>query len=174
MHHFFRHAVLAAAMACAAPAFAAPVTLHAGQELVWNVDLTNMLPGAPPFSSVRIGNDTSNTTATGSWELFAEHDMQGAMFDSVQALNLSSLLTWEPAARDGIFSVRVAVTSGSVDLDLWASGDLNGVGSAVVRWEPDAIEVPEPATLSLACLGLLTAATMRRRALRCRRHPRNT
>ena len=164
MNNLFRNAVLAAAIACAPLAFAAPVTLSAGQALVWNVDLTSTLPGAPPFTSVTFNTGLpSFPTATGVWEFFADHDLQGGGAGDPAGLVLLSRNWGDPGVVDGIFSVRVTVTSGSVDLDPWAFGSLNGVDGAEVRWEPDAMEVPEPATLSLACLGLLAAAAMRRR-----------
>lgn len=164
MSYFLRNAVLAAAIACVPPAFATPVTLQAGQELVWNVDLTNTLPGTPPFTSASILTGINSLpAATGSWEFFADHDMQGGMVGDPQALAINSWTSWDAALFDGIFSVRVAVASGSVDLDLRALGWLNTVRGAIVNWEPAPQEVPEPATLSLACLGLLAAAALRRR-----------
>jgi len=154
---------LAAAVASSPAVLAAPVSVTAGQTAIWNFDLTGTLPGAPPFTGVYIIHDASSGGVV-SWDLFAELDAEGDRFGHV-TLNSAAYPFLDAGGVDGIFSLRLIVESGSVDVETRAFG--YQVVTASGDWVyPTAIifnAVPEPSTLGLTALGVFAAAAARRR-----------
>jgi hypothetical protein len=175
-----------ACMVLLAPAAqATPITVSAGDFVVFNFDLTNENP-PPPY--LRAGMDVQlsgldfetppcsgpdnmcQPLDQGEWKLWTEPDGTGINFDVFPGVNLNSVWNW-PEMNDGVFSATLQVTAGSITVDPIACGIApDGTGtSACPRVPPP--PAPEPATVTLMASAAV-AAILRRRlsrsASRCR------
>jgi hypothetical protein len=77
-------------------------------------------------------------------------------------LNLSGVGTFNPGViDDGIFSLVLTVTAGSIDIDPSANGNVGLLNTGSVAPLPRAI--PEPATIALLGIGVAGILLLRRR-----------
>lgn len=164
------------ALACASSAFALPVTLSAGQSAGFNFNFVGESP-APPYETLRTDFGFSDTGAGDQWVLtwYEEHDLLGA---NARDYGFAGAITSysEPFSNnaisqgiiDGIFSVEVRVTSGSITLDSLTSIGFNAAGDDTGNQLPAPVattpnRAPEPTTGALAVLALATAGALSRR-----------
>lgn len=150
-----------AALSAPATGFATAVTVNAGQSYIFNFDL--VAAGAsllPPYTGgiVVIPNILAGTCCVGdagTWTLFGDPDGIDAVvsFDITDGLESSG----DSRLEDGIFSLGLTMTVGSVVVDPLAYGvvgtNLTGVRYPVSVIPP--VNVSEPGSLLLLGLGLV-------------------
>lgn len=165
-------AVLVVVVLAASHAQAAPITVSAGDTLVFNFDLTGASP-APPYSSLslRTGLDPNSVDGSdsGTWFLFADLDATGDVLTAATALLFGIVEEGGPPAPgvpttlDGIFSAKLVLTSGSLVIDPCAAGTIvTGAETSCVA-PASVTAVPEPMTVSLMGAGLAGMLAWRRR-----------
>lgn len=146
---------------------AAPITVSAGESVVFNFDFVaaGFIPPTPAGISFYSNVDVSGALAPGNfglWRGYSELDGGGTqIFGPFNAILHSTVLG--DGAVDGLFSMTLSVIDGSLTVDpvayTWISNDTLGAGPVA----PVVAAVPEPATLTLLGSGLCAAAWGRRR-----------
>jgi len=173
-------AAVAVAVLMASRAYAAPVTVSAGDFLTFNFDLRGETP-APPYALASMITNVSGLDFApppcggpgglcdlldiGEWRFWTELNGTGSLFQTA-AVNLATLFHSE--MTDGVFSATLQMTEGSIVVDPVACG--------IARIAPDGERtpgcgppepppsVPEPSALSL--LASAGAVAMLRRLRR--------
>ena len=146
---------------------AAPILVSAGEAVIFNFDLTGAVP-PPPYTSISAftGTDSSSLfdpeVELGGWQFFSELNGTGALFRTGSVF-LSGVGNW-PGMFDGVFSVVLTLTHGSLIVNPSARGSVLGVETGLIP--ATVASVPEPATLALFASGLVTAAVRRSRIRR--------
>jgi hypothetical protein len=157
-----------------APALAAPIVVTAVDTVTFNFDFVaaGVVP-APPYPDGLIIDFQSTVTDAGdqgTWTVYTGLNGTGTVM--VGPLGLSLDLAFFPVTftdmSDGIFSVVLSVTAGSITVDPFAYGLGGPTGTANVTGNVFPLQqapsaVPEPATLTLLAGGLAAAAALRRR-----------
>jgi hypothetical protein len=144
---------------------ASPITVSAGETLTFNFDLSGAVP-PPPYDVVSfntglvIGSFDAGTDI-GTWQGFTELDGAGTLWTTA-SLDLSGVGTFDPGViNDGIFSVVLSVTAGSITIDPSANANVGPLNTGPVAPLPRSI--PEPATIALLGIGLAGLVLRRRR-----------
>lgn len=166
---------LAACLLLASPgAMASPAVIGAGQAMRFEVDMRGLAP-SPPYSELRfaMGLDIGNSVGGESHvAFFTEPGGQGnSLVDPFTSISdLVSFTLTDPGFLDGLFSVEVWVVDGQVAFDPQVLG-LVQTPRGVLQTEPLSLvgevitapqnNVPEPAGLALALLGLLSLGAAR-------------
>ena len=151
---------------------AAPITVSAGEFVIFNFDLTGETP-PPPYASVGLdvqlddlefepppcsgADGACEPLDKGEWKLWTEVGGAGLNFFTFPAVNLNAV--WNLSEmNDGVFSATLRITEGSVTVDPIVCGKTpDGTGTpACPQVSPP--PVPEPSVLSL----LASAAVARR------------
>ena len=143
-----------------------PVTVSAGQRVTFNFDLTPIVP-ASAYRSVRIyfEQDDVDAADVGSFNVFDDVDgfgstvaTQTSLFHPPYSLYFANTLS------DGIFSLVVAMSAGSIEVEPWAEGWNGRFASRPIAGTLST--VPEPATFGLAAMALAGLVVTRRRSLK--------
>jgi hypothetical protein len=156
------------AIVCTPVANAGPVVVNAGETVIFDFDfIAAGISPAPPYGTLdfRTGTDTStiDPSDSGFWAFFSDRGGVGPLFTAV--LNTSGAgFGGGPGgvvADDGIFSVSLTMTGGSITVDPYARG---------INWLPSNLgelfftanvfpsrpsQVPEPNSLVLAGLAFV-------------------
>lgn len=146
---------------------AAPMTVNAGESVVFNFDLTGVLAQHASFDHIFFYTSGSSSVGTsGGWEFYSDMNATGDLLSSA-GYNLGSKGSDYPGWLDGIFSAKLSVLTGSVTTNPYAKGGfLNGTWTYTANVYPTlAAAVPEPGTyaMMLAGLGLVGAASRYRK-----------
>ena len=156
-------------LSCALPrAEASPITVSAGETLTFNFDLSGAVP-PPPYDVVSFNTGLVAGSFTlgidlGTWQGFTGLDGAGTLWTTA-SLNLSGVGTFDPGViNDGIFSMVLSVTAGSITIDPSANGNVGLLNTGPVAPLPRAI--PEPATIALLGIGIAGLMLLRRREQR--------
>lgn len=175
----FRHPIVIAVAAAtfgSAAATAAPLTLNAGDTYTLNFDFSLQSP-APPYGGMVMFLQPSNLTLgtdVGTVTLFGGLQASGTQYSSLP-INSNLYNIGSPEVLDGMFSIVVALSQGSIVLDPIARGvnivkdtSLSNAVKTVVTGDVSPSlsvqgAVPEPATLALSVLALSGLAAVRRR-----------
>jgi MYXO-CTERM domain-containing protein len=162
-------AVLLAGLLAVSPARAGP-TVNAGESVIFNFDL-GAAGIAPGYDHLSVATERFDLTApvTGTWEILSGLDGSGSSIYST-ASGFDSVTLTDVGVLDGVFSFKLSVAGGSVDVNPGAQG-VYGFGSdanfsAVVRptlSTPPSPSVAEPASAGLALLALAAMAAIGRR-----------
>jgi hypothetical protein len=153
------------------PAQAAPIVVSAVDTVTFNFDFVAAgITPAPPYSGLVIEPASSQVDLgdTGTWTVYSGLNGTGGI--AAGPIDLGLGLAFFPAGFpdmvDGIFSLVLTLTVGSITVDPFAyglEGSQNVTGN-VLPLQPTT--APEPATLTLLAGGLAVAAVRRRRRQR--------
>lgn len=135
-------------------AYALPITVSAGERLVFNFDLSNSTP-SPPYEGMSFETGIAgNQPVVGTWALYTELNAAGPLRSLTSAVNLGAFSisvfnnftpTWVDDYLDGIFSTVLTIESGIFDPHA-----ISITGNRFnTRVEPLAASVPEPGRLAL-------------------------
>lgn len=141
-----------------------PLTISAGDTVVFNFDFTSETP-APPYSRV---NASWNLTGafydvevdSGIITLFDDLDAMGSIFqtdnwsDTGYYSGFSTGGSLIDVLLDGLFSVQFVGVAGNVDLtSISSTADTAGAPSITINGQLSS--VPEPSTLALLSIGFI-------------------
>jgi len=145
-----------------------PTALSGGQTIIFNFDLTGILPG-PPFGSVKIYPGWGDLSAGDAFSagFFPELNGQGPSTGSCLGVNGSCEFS-DPSFTDGLFSMSVEALFGEFTVQPGAIGlgaNFQLANSPVFGSVQTEVSVPEPDTLVLLGVALAGLALSRRRKL---------
>jgi hypothetical protein len=161
----------------ASGAQATPISVSAGDFAVFNFDFTGETP-PPPYSRFGIDVQLSGLDFEpppcsepgglcepldkGEWKLWTELNGTGLTFFTFPAVNLNALWNF-PEMNDGVFSLTLRMTEGSIIVDPIGCGiATDGTQTSACSQVPPP-PAPEPAMLSLLASGAAAVALFRRR-----------
>ncbi len=151
----------------AAAADASPITVSAGQTVIFNFDFAAEGVVPPPLYPVmeffaNVDLSTDDASDNGTLKVFTDLNGGGIVAASATGSGVDlSTSTNNLGLTDGIFSATLTMTAGSITLDPYAFGadaNLTPLTPHVSALQP----VPEPATLTLLGGGLAATALRRR------------
>ena len=174
-HLTFCVAVLSISL-LSAPSFANPISVSAGNSVMFNFDFPAALPLiSPPYDTVTFTSDLVTPLnppgSYGTWT-FCTDINQGGICGNYPAETLTSTTFSTIGFTDGYFSASLSVTNGTLTVNPYAVGYIgsdqtdqiiptiatNGQGTG-------SSNLPEPATASLFGLGLLSLVLTRSRRM---------
>ena len=169
--------LLVAALAAPLAAHAAPITVSAGQTLLFNADMTGLAP--PPFLDVQfrtqlVAGSFDSAVDQGIWTFYTGLDGQGSATQIAQA-GLTSTQLSDAGFLDGLFSATFQMVAGEVEIapDVRGVVDIGNNETGFTEAlplrasDPPVNGVPGPTSPALALLalgGLLLARARRRGA----------
>ena len=146
----------------ATAAEATPITVNAGDSLTFNFDATGLTP-APPYTAGILSTGLSQASLDAGdvalYTLWADLNGTGALLDTSPAALALQNLVFHPSTLDGVFSVTLNMTAGSMIVDPSAVFSSAAGSLTVLPQQPPA--VAEPATLTLLGLGVVGAGARR-------------
>ena len=148
----------------AASGQASPITVSAGETVIFNFDfIAAGVTPPPPYADIHVSFNLSDCCVgdTATAELRSELNGAGVLLDTYDATTVG-FDGFLPETNDGVFSIKFSVTAGSITFDPIAVGVAGGVSTPNVA----GVVAPEPATMVLLGLGVGAAGVRRWRQQR--------
>ena len=135
---------------------ALPITVSGGESLVFNFDLTEY--GTGPFTNTGASFSFIPVAQTiGTVATYSGLDATGTEYDALPIKDIFTGVSVPASSITGIFSALLTVHTGSLYVTEVFGYGRDAAGNVVI----DNVQIPEPASFLLLCLGLVSITIFR-------------